>query len=382
MKAIQSTAKLFCAPILISMVVVSGTAAWAEGHSDHDKHFYQQHNLVSDGFVSADHTDPNMINAWGVAFNPFGFVWIADNGSGVSTLYDGDGQSQSLVVSIPSAGNVTAGNPTGIVYNGSSGFVVSNGTTSGPSRFLFANEDGAISGWAPNVILSQAISAIDNSSNGAVYKGLALSAGNNGNLLYAADFHNNLIDVFDSTLKPVPLAIGAFFDPSLPAGFAPFGLQAINGDIYVTYAKQDANKHDDVKGKGLGFVNVFDPNGRLIKRFASGGKLNAPWGIALAPASFGRFGGRLLIANFGDGRINAYDQTTGKFVGPMESADHKPIQIEGLWGIAFGNGFQNQSVDSLFFAAGPGDEEHGLYGRIDLVSGGDQHHKDHASDNR
>lgn len=329
--------------------------------------FYQQHNLVSDGSIPADNKDANLVNSWGIAFNPSGPVWVADNGAGVSTLYDGNGKMQPLVVRIPSPANASGpGTPTGIVFNASTGFVVSQGMTSGASRFIFATEDGVIAGWSPNVDMTHAIRVIDNSTTGAVYKGLALSAGGNGSMLYAADFHNNRIDVFDSSFKPVTMAAGAFSDPGIPAGFAPFGLQAINGDIYVSYAKQDAAKHDDVAGKGLGFINVFDPNGHLIKRLVSQGELNSPWGMTLAPAGFGQFSGRLLVGNFGDGTIHAYDFATGKFIGTLKDPGRRPIQIDGLWGLAFGNGFDHQPVDTLFFAAGPGDEKHGLYGRIDV----------------
>lgn len=202
-----------------------------------------------------------------------------------------------------------------------------------------------------------------------MHKGLALGADGSGNLLYAADFHNNRIDVFDSAFKPVTLPAGAFHDPDLPAGFAPFGIQAINGNIYVAYARQDPEKKDEVAGAGQGYVDVFDPNGQLIRRFASNGQLNAPWGMALAPAGFGEFGNRLLIGNFGDGTINAYDLASGDFAGTLKDAGQKPIQISGLWGIAFGSGFAGQPVNTLFFAAGPGDEQHGLYGRIDSSSG-------------
>jgi uncharacterized protein (TIGR03118 family) len=336
--------------------------------------FYRQHNLVSDGFLPADHIDHNLVNAWGVAFNPFAFVWVADNGTGVSTLYDGAGQPQPLVVQIPAPANSSGpGTPTGIVFNASTDFVVSKSGTSGPSRFIFATEDGVIAGWAPNVDMTHAVRVIDNSTaTGAVYKGLALSAGGSGSLLYAADFHNNRIDVFDSDFKPATLAAGAFTDPALPAGFAPFGLQAIHGDIYVSYAKQDADKHDDVAGKGMGFVNVFDPKGNLIRRVVSGGALNSPWGMTVAPAGFGKFSNRLLVGNFGDGLINAYDLATGKFVGKLRTADRKPVRIQGLWGLAFGNGFDEQPVNTLFFAAGPADEKHGLYGRLE-VAPGDEH---------
>ncbi|HTN66193.1 MAG TPA: TIGR03118 family protein, partial [Burkholderiaceae bacterium] len=247
---------------------------------------YQQHNLVSDGFVPADNNDPNLVNGWGVAFNPFGPVWVAANGTGNALLFDGTGKPQALVVKIPSsAANPGTGAPTGTVFNGSTGFVVSEGSASGPARFLFATEDGVIAGWAPTVDATNAVRVIDNfTATGAVYKGLTLSAGGSGSLLYAADFHNNRIDVFDSTFKPVALEAGAFTDPAIPAGFAPFNVQAINGDIYVTYAKQDPARHDDVAGRGLGFVDVYDPNGTLIARVASQGALNAPWGMTLAPA--------------------------------------------------------------------------------------------------
>lgn len=356
-KAIPS---LFALTLAVSALLAS-PAAIAAGN------VYQQHNLVSDGFVPADNPDPNLINGWGIAFNPTGPVWVAANGSGTSTLYDGAGKPQSLVVQIPAAtGSGDKGSPTGIVFNGSTGFVVSQGGVSGPSRFLFATEDGVIAGWSPTVDMTHAIRVIDNSaSSGAVYKGLALSAGGSGSMLYAADFHNNKIDVFDNTFKPVTLPTGAFTDPRLPPGFAPFGLQAINGNIYVAYAKQDADKLDEVAGPGLGYINVFDPNGQLLHRVASRGALNAPWGLTLAPAGFGKFGNRLLVGNFGDGTINAYDLASGRFVGKLIGPDHKPIQIDGLWGLAFGNGFVNQQVNTLFFAAGPGDEKHGLYGRID-----------------
>jgi uncharacterized protein (TIGR03118 family) len=340
------------------------------GHAGSD--FYVQHNLVSDGAVAADHADANLVNAWGIAFNPFGFAWVADNGTGLSTLYDGLGNPQSLVVQIPTPTAPTGGTPTGIVFSGSTGFVVTNNGVSGPARFMFATEDGIVAAWAPNVDATHALKVADRSAAGAVYKGLALSAGGSGSLLYAADFHNGRIDVWDSAFKPVTPS-GGFRDPTIPTGFAPFGLQAINGNVYVSYAKQKApDNHDEVDGPRLGFVDVFDPNGQLIDRVASRGPLNAPWGMALAPAGFGRFSGRLLVANFGDGTINAFDLASGRFVGRLKGADHHPIVIPGLWGIAFGNGFSSQPVNTLFFAAGPFDEMHGLYGRLDVAVGDDK----------
>jgi uncharacterized protein (TIGR03118 family) len=352
--------QLACA--LGALALAGASGAWAGD-------FYKQRNLVSDtSQIRAENRDPRLVNAWGLAFNPFGVAWVADNGTGFSTLYDGDGKPQSLIVTIPGAGKAT-GNPTGTVFYGGTAFVVSQGGKSGPSRFLFVNEDGGISGWSPTVDLTHAVRVIDNGASHAIYKGVAISANGRGALLYATDFHNGKVDVFDSTFKPVSLPDRAFFDPNLPAGYAPFGIQSINGDLYVSYAKQDAERQDDVHGRGLGYIDVFDPNGRLLRRLVSNGALNAPWGMALAPASFGRFSNRLLVSNFGDGTINAYDLATGHWVGRLKGQDRRPIHIPGLWGIAFGNGLSNQPIDTLFFTAGPGDEKHGLYGRLDVAPG-------------
>jgi uncharacterized protein (TIGR03118 family) len=318
---------------------------------------YQVRNLVSDVAGAAEHTDPNLVNGWGVAFNPFGFDWVADNGKGVVSLYDGDGNPQSLVVSIP------GGRPTGIVFNGSNDFVVSNGTLSGPARFIFATEGGTIAAWAPNVDPTHAIKVVP--ASGAIYKGLALGGDGTRFLIYATDFHNGKIDVFDKAFSPVNLP-GGFAD-SIPDTFAPFGIQNLGGSIYVTYAKQDKDREDDVPGRGEGIVNVFTAGGKFVRRIAKGGQLNAPWGLAMAPADFGGFSNTLLIGNFGDGTINAFDLSKGRFVGQLSTPDRRPITIPGLWGLAFGNGLLNQPTNVLFFAAGPEDEAHGLYGRIDAL---------------
>ena len=338
--------------------------AEAQAHSK----FYSVHNLVSDGFVAADHTDPDLVNAWGLAFNPNAVAWVADGGTGVSTLYDGLGVKNGLVVTIPTPPGVPPpSKPTGIVFSGGSDFVVTSGTLSGPSRFIFASEDGTISGWAPTVDGTHAILAVNSAPSGAIYKGLALAGTGSGHRLYATDFHNNRVDVFDGAFKPVMLP-GSFVDPKIPEKFAPFGIQNILGDLYVTYAKQDDDAEDDVAGNGLGFVDVFDADGHLIRRVATRGNLNAPWGLALAPASFGKFSNMLLVGNFGDGRINAYDLDTATPRGQLRTSSGDVLSIEGLWAIAFGNGVLSQRTNSLFFTAGPGDEEHGLYGRIDAVA--------------
>ena len=335
--------------------------------NNHPRSVYESHVLVSNGGLPANFTDPNLINGWGVAFNPTGFVWVNAADAGKSVLYDGNGQPQSLVVTIPGPGGA-AGNPTGIVFTGGSDFVVSNGTTTGPARFLFATEQGTIAGWAPNVNATNALTAVDNSSSDAVYTGLALSGNGTTHLLYACNFSKARIDVFDGTFKAVDVP-GGFADPKLPKQYAPFGIQAIGGDVYVTYAKQEEPGGDEEEqGPGLGVVNVFDPEGHLLRRIATHGTLNAPWGIALAPASFGFFGGALLIGNLGDGTINAFGLRSGKFLGRLRGADNRAIHVDGLWGIQFGNGILSQPTNSLFWAAGPNDEEDGAYGVIEVVT--------------
>lgn len=328
---------------------------------------YTQRNLVADEPGAAENVDPNLVNPWGIAFNPFGLVWVSDNGKGVSTLYDGNGVPNALVVTIPPPpGSTEPGKPTGIIFNGSNQFVLTQGGVTGNAIFIFATEGGTIAGWFPAINFTNAITVVDNSRSEAIYKGLAFSGDGTRLLLYAADFHNGKIDVFDNTFSPVSLP-GSFEDPFIPKGFAPFGIQNINGNLYVTYAKQDKDREDDVAGKGFGYVSIFDTNGRLVKRLVSRGKLNAPWGLALAPASFGKFGNKLLVGNFGDGIINVYDPQNGHCEGRLERPDGSPVRIEGLWGLSFGNGVQSQPTDTLFFTSGPGGEEHGLYGRLDAV---------------
>jgi uncharacterized protein (TIGR03118 family) len=320
--------------------------------------------LVSDGAVAAAHTDPNLKNPWGVAFNPKGFVWVADNATSLATLYDGNGMPQSLVVSIPNGISGPA-NPTGIVFNGTSDFMVTQGGKTGVAAFIFDGEGGTITAWAPAVAPTNAIVMFDDGSGGAVYKGLALASNGGANFLYATDFHNNKIDVFDRSFAKVAMP-GKFQDTTLPAGFAPFGIQAIGAKLFVTYAKQNAVAHDNLAGAGLGFVDVFDTAGNLLQRFASAGSLNAPWGVTQAPANFGRFSGDVLIGNFGDGKINAFDPGSGQSLGTLNLNNGAAFVQDGLWGIAFGNGLDNQPVNTLFFAAGPNEEADGVYGRVDV----------------
>ena len=330
---------------------------------------YNVTNLVSDIPGLAKTTDAQLVNPWGIAFNPNkgGFDWVADNGTGVSTLYDGDGNKASLVVSIPGE------TPTGIVFNGSSDFVISDGQGhTGPARFIFVTESGVVAGWAPGVpppLSTQAQVAVP--SSGAVYKGLALASNGRGNLLYAADFLHNKIDVFDAQFAPVAIP-GGFVDSHLPPNFSPFNITNIQGNLYVAYAERLGSDTDETAGPGLGLIDVFSANGKFIRRLATGGTLNAPWGMVLAPDGFGKFSNRLLIGNFGDGAINGFDIRKGKFKGQLAGVDRKPIHIDGLWGLAFGNGQLNQPTNVLFFAAGINDEADGLYGRIEPAEDEDE----------
>ncbi|MDP9045110.1 MAG: TIGR03118 family protein [Pseudomonadota bacterium] len=326
--------------------------------------------LVSDIATSTSpyasaNVDPHLANGFGIAFNPRGFVWVADEATSVSTLYDGNGSTQPLVVTIP-PGSVGAARPTGIVFNATQDFQVSLAGVTGASAFVFAGQAGTLAGWSPAVNMTNAVTVVDDGAQGAVFKGLAIASQGTANVLYATDFHHGVVDVFDRTFTPVVVP-GAFSDAALPAGYAPFGIQAIGGLVYVTFAKQDAALADQVSGAGLGAVDVFDASGTLVKRLiAAGGALNAPWGMAMAPANFGPFSNDLLVANFGDGKINAFDPATGALVGTLTRPDGTPIAIDGLWGIAFGNGINAQPTQTLFYAAGPASQTLGVYGRIDI----------------
>ena len=335
--------------------------------------FYAQHNLVSDVPGVADHTDANVQNAWGLDASRTSPWWFSDNGTGKTTLFNVATGSVVTSFTVPGAGGAQ-GNPTGLVFNGGPGFVINNGSP-GPAIFVFSSEDGTISAFKGNLIITVVPNA-NAPAHGAVYKGLAIDSRTAGTQLYATDFHNNKIDVFNSSFHLITLA-GNFSDPNLPAGFAPFGIQNISGTLYVTYALQDEAAHDDVAGPGNGFVDAYDLSGNLIGRVASAGELNSPWGLALAPDGFGRFSGDLLVGNFGDGRIHAFDPATltsaGEFeaVGLVHSAAGKPIVIDGLWSLQFGHGTSSSSANglttTLFFTAGPDGENQGLFGTIVLT---------------
>jgi uncharacterized protein (TIGR03118 family) len=317
------------------------------------------HALVSDVSGTAPATDAALVNGWGLSAGPTTPWWVSNNGTDTSTLYNGSGAKQALTVAVP-------GGPTGTVFNGSAtDFPVTQNGKSGAARFLFATEGGMILGWSPTVNATTAIPGVDRTAAGAVYKGLTTMS----DRLYATDFHNGRVDVFDATFNPV--ASATFKDPKLPQGYAPFGIQALAGSIFVTYAKQDAAKKDDVPGNGFGYVDQFTPDGQFVARVASGGRKNAPpnapWGLALAPSSFGVFSGDVLVGNFGNGRVSAYkDNGGGKWVykGQLRQGDQKLITLDGLWAIAFGNGTASGPTTTLYFASGPGGEKHGLFGSI------------------
>lgn len=325
---------------------------------------YLQTNLVSDIPGLAAATDPNLVNPWGLSLSASSPWWVSDNGTGLSTLYNGTGVTQSLVVTVPPpSGQPPPATPTGTVFNGTADFAVGPNQ---PARFLFATEDGTISGWNPAANATNAIVKVDHSGH-AVYKGLALAQDAGANYLYAANFFSGAIEVFDKNFAPVSLSATAFRNPWLPRGYAPFNVQAVGTNLYVTYAKQDSEKHDEVDGIGRGFVAVFTPHGKFVQLLEWGPWLNAPWGVALAPANFGRFSGKLLVGQFGSGRIAVYDPKYGFFLGFLHTPDHKRLEIDGLWAIAFGNGGAAGPINTLYFTAGLDDEAHGLFGTITPV---------------
>src|SRR6266403_4965450 len=299
---------------LLVLITMSFTAAFARADS------YSWTNFQSDIAGVAQHVDPNLVNPWGMAASPSGTIWVSDNGTGVSTLYHQDGSAVSLVVTIPTAAqNRGAGNPTGVVFNGTAFFQVTKNGNSQPSRFIFVSEDGSVSGWNPQLDQTHAIIAVDNGrnrgTNTAVYKGATLGVANGHNFLYVTNFHTGQVETYDENFRHVNP--NGFADPNIPTGFAPFGIQNLNGQIFVTYAKQDKKRHDDVHGPGNGFVNVFDTSGNLIRRLVSNGNLNSPWGLALVEDT-------LWVGNFGDGRINNYDPATGSFIETLMRADGTP----------------------------------------------------------
>jgi uncharacterized protein (TIGR03118 family) len=322
---------------------------------------YTQTNLISDGSVKAQQTDPNLINPWGVAIGQQTPFWINTAGTGLSEVYDG-GPNKQFIVIIPPAAIAKTGSPSGIAFNPSTtDFVLKQG---GAATFIFDSLDGSISAWNSNGANAQTV--VDNSASGASYTGLAIDNNGTANFVLAANLAKGTIDVFDTKFAPAKLA-GAFVDPTIPQGFAPFNVHVLNNQVYVMYAMQAPKGGPPTIGAGLGFVSIFDTNGNFLKRAISAGNLNAPWGLAIAPASFGNFGGALLVANFGDGTINAFDPATFALKGQLQDATGKVIVNDRLWEILFG---QNGTGDpnTLYFSAGVNDEKGGLFGSIAVTA--------------
>jgi uncharacterized protein (TIGR03118 family) len=317
---------------------------------------YRQANLVSDIAGVARVTDRALVNPWGMSAGPGTPVWVSDNNSNTTTFYMGD--KNGTPVSQVGLVKIAGGNPTGQVFNGTSDFVVKSGGTPGPAFFLFASENGDITGWNGNGGVAVRAVSVPN----AVYKGLAMATTGLGNFLFAANFHSGQVDMFDGRFKMIPHP-GLFEDPKLPKGYAPFNVAVFGDSLYVSYALQNAAMHDDVHGPGHGFIDVYSFDGGMRRRLISHGPLNSPWGMVMAPSGFGAFSGDLLIGNFGNGWINAFDPTTGNQVGTLMNTDGNPVAIEGLWGLIFGDS-AIASSRTLLFSAGIAGEQHGLLGSL------------------
>jgi uncharacterized protein (TIGR03118 family) len=347
-------ARLRTSILVVIFLLTSSNIALASG--------YIQTNLVSDQSGKALITDPSLVNCWGISMLATSPFWVSNAGTNTSTLYGGDVAGSpftknALTVTLP------GDEPTGTVANGTSDFVITSGSASGPARFIFAETAGNIVGWSPNVPApGSTTGVIAASHSGSGYTGLAIGNNGVGNFLYAADFANNAIDVYNATFTLTSLA-GSFTDPTLPANYGPFNIQNLGGTLYVAYALVGPTG-DEVAGPGNGFINKFDTNGNFLGRLVSTGPLNAPWGQVIAPSTFGTFANALLVGNFGDGTINAFNPTTGAFLGTLSTPLAVPIVIEGVWGLTFGNGVNGGDVNTLYFASGPEDETHGLFGKL------------------
>jgi uncharacterized protein (TIGR03118 family) len=341
----------------------TGTGSATMSHNE-----FVQTNLVSDRTdQGAQIVDSSLLNPWGLAFSATSPLWVANNNSGSATLYSvaPGGTTVTkvpLTVALP-GGRTSTGDgpsPTGQVFNPTTGFTLTTATASAPASFIFDSEAGQITGWS-----GKTGAVVEFSSPTAVYKGLAIATTNAGTFLYASNFHDGTVDVFNSSFQQVQV-LGNFSDPRIPANYAPFGIQEIDGLLYVTYAEQDAAKHDDVAGPGHGFIDIFTTDGLLVERLASRGTLNSPWGLTRAPAGFGPFAGDLLVGNFGDGRINVFGQFSGHFSGQLRNEQHRPITIDNLWGLDFGTA-STGGTTTLLFSAGINDEADGLVGSINAA---------------
>lgn len=324
-------------------------------------------NLVSNLAGKAKTQDKNLQNPWGIANFPGGPLWISDNNAGLTTLYNGAGDIVPLVVTVAPAPGQTVGTPTGNVWNpvqGTGGFTFTESGSTVSALFIFDSEDGTISAWAPvnGTAPKSTTIVVDNSKSGAVYKGLAFGTNISGNFIFATNFRAGTVEAYDSSFKATTLP-GNFADPQIPHGFAPFGIHNINGDLFVTYAKQNAAKSDEVFGAGFGYVDVFSTEGVLLRRFAAKGALDAPWAVVQAPYGFGEFAGEILVGNFGNGWINSYPVAGGNSTGPLEDKSGYPVAIRGLWSLVTGSGAATDP-DTLYFSAGPNNQTNGFYGTL------------------
>jgi uncharacterized protein (TIGR03118 family) len=347
-------------PVLVTSGV--GTAAADPGKA---RPAFTEVDLVSNVPGRAAITDANVQNAWGLALGPTTPLWVANNGTNTATLYAG-GLGGATPTVVPLVVTIPGGAPTGQVFNGTDGFVVTGPGGSGPARFMFVSEGGDLVGWNPTadpVVAGQSTASLAKHVDGAIFKGLTTATTAFGSFLLAADFHNARIDVFDTSFNLIQPAAPFFTDPRLPAGYAPFDVAALGGKIYVSYAKQDADAEDEAAGPGRGFVDVYSGFGLLERRLVSRGPLNAPWGMEIAPASFGKFAGDLLVGNFGDGRITAVDRGSGHVDGQLRDRRGKTIVIDGLWALLRGTATTG-GTDTVWFSAGPDDEANGLVGQI------------------
>jgi uncharacterized protein (TIGR03118 family) len=359
----EVTLRRACAAVLLPLALLGMTDATAAQAAT----TVTQTNLVSNGAVPAVTIDPNLVNPWGLARSGTSPFWVSDNGTGVSTLYNGAGAKVPLTVTVPPPlGTTGTSAPTGIVFNGNAGsFQVTSGGKTGTPAFIFSTEDGTISGWAPSVDGTHAIIGADESGlgAGAVYKGLAIASTGTGNFLYATDFANGLVEQFDSSYN----LVRSFTDAGVAPGYAPFGAQVLDGHLFVTYALRGPTG-DDVAGPGNGYVDIFNFDGTLFQRLVSqGAEVNSPWGLDIAPAGFGDAAGKLLVGNFGDGTISVFDLLAGTFMGKLLGQDGNPIQIDGLWALMNGNGGNGGDPGKVYFTAGLNDEQDGLFGSLSAV---------------
>src|SRR5579872_3169404 len=322
---------------------------------------YLLHNLVSDQPGLADFTDPNLINPWGIYTSAASPFWVSDQGTGLSAIYSANGAPSTTHPAVPGA-NSANGPITGGVANATGGFQVQGKN----ANFIFVTADGTISAWSSGVDATKGFIQVNNSAAGAVYYGMAISstATDPNAVIYAANFHTGGIDVYDVNYKPVTLTGTPFVDSSVPTGYGPFNIWNLGGKLYVMWAKQDANKAGWVSGAGLGAVSIFDLQGNLLQHLATGAPLNAPWGVAIAPSTFGAFAGDVLVGNFGDGTINAFDPTSGKALGALADQNGNTIAIPGLWALIQGNGGSGGDVNAIYFSAGGATQKHGLLGSI------------------